>query len=690
MTAGQWLTALSGLLFAAMFARLGGVGAGWLPAAPVWGALALAAMALSRVADRGLPRVAGGPAGWRALAVRHAFVLALAAVTVLALAVRLPGISTDLGHHPPNIDEHRLAANVKQFLATGAVGYHTVEHYPGILFWILAAASLVLYLRGLMEGAFATIRGMPVETFILAGRVVSAALGAGTVALVGLIGRQVSGVPAGIVAAALVALAPLAMQTAMTNRNDPMQVLLICATVHASLAAGGSDRRRWPVLAGVYGGLATAVKYTSAFALAPALAASMARGSVRERAARSACAMAAFGLATAVTNHFLWWDVANFVRQLSDQVGITGPGHWGAMDNPAAFHAEILARFGIGWPLLVLAAAFGAYTLARGDRRALIFWLLPVLYSWFTTKRPSQFPRWVYPLLPFAAVAGAAALAWLAGTLRARSVGAGQARWRTALAGVLVAVAVGPPVWRGVSDLSRRLNPPTHILLEQWLAQRPAGEIVLLERGWLQLPAGSIAVRRVPDLARALDGSLYALAAADWVVVPEPLFRHPGLKRLGLARRFAADQHRFGGNVGYDFEVYSTPMVPPVPTPLEIRFESPDAAALLGDEWPSPVAGRPGRELPAAGASVFLPLAATTDVDFIVELEATGPSAAEPVTIADTAGAIALSARPGGHAVTLAGSARASVRGRPIELRILPQTRRTRVRVLRLVAGEAR
>ena len=120
--------------------------------------------------------------------------------------------------------------------------------------------------------------------------------------------------------------------------------------------------------------------------------------------------MVAFLLTVATTNHFLWWDFPNFVMQLSDQVGITGPGHWAASANPQAFHTDILARFGVGWVLLILAAAFGVHGLATGRPHAWVFLLCPLISSWFTTKRPSQFPRWVFPLLPFVAVAGASAL----------------------------------------------------------------------------------------------------------------------------------------------------------------------------------------------------------------------------------------------------------------------------------------
>ena len=692
------------LVFVAMFARLGGAGIGVLPSAPVLAIAGLALLGVAAIVGRKADVVAFARGGWRAWARDHRFALGLSLLIVVALALRLPSIANDLGHHPPNIDEHRLAANVKAFLATGDVGYHTVEHYPGILFWILAGVSLLLYLYGLMQHAFVTIRGMPVDDFILAGRLTSAVIGAGTVAVVGLMGRRLAGIGGGLIAAALFAFAPLAIQTTMTNRNDPIQVLLMSAGVLAALASVESDKRRWPIVAGLCAGLATAVKYTSVFALVPALLGALVYGVWRERGVRAGLALAAFGLAVSITNHFLWWDVANFVRQLSDQVGITGEGHRGAVANPSAFQAGVLARFGVGWPLVVIGVLAGAGRLAKGDRTAWVFWVLPILYSWFTTKRPSQFPRWVYPLLPFVTVAAAAAIVWIGAALRTRfATSMARGTWGEALASrdgasasrarlpllvyfAVAAALVAVPIWQGVVDVSRRVNTPTHLRLEAWLAARPAGERVLAERGWLKVPKDGPRVQRVGDLGKTLESSVHALSAADWIVVPEPLFTHPALKRLSLARRFSAN-HGFGGNVGYDFNVYTPPRLPPMPTPIDIRLDSADAAPLLGADWGS--SAGPGRELPTAGASVFLPVAGGGPLNVQIELAGRGfTPGTPPIVLSDGHGPVALTVVSGsGSTIILTGTARRAERGRTIELSMIPDGRRVRVRVVRLVAG---
>ena len=683
------LTALPIVLFAALFLRLGGGGGTWLPSAVSLIGLALASLALRAVVTHRSSLSTAITRDWRGLLARYGFLAGLIALALLAVMIRLPSIGGDLGHQPLDIDEHRLAANVKQFFVKGEIGYSTVEHYPGLFFWMLTGTSLLMYLLGLMEGTLHSIREMPVESFVLAGRLTNTLIASATVVVTGLIGRQMSGTAAGLIAGGILAIAPLSVETMTAMRNDPAQALFVCAAIHAALAASSTDRRLWPVLAGLFSGIATAIKYTSVFALLPAIVAALLRGSVSARAARMGLVLLAFVLSVATTNHFLWWDFPNFIRQLSDQVAITGPGHWGALENPAAFHTEILVRFGVGWALLILAAGYGVYGLATGRRDAWVFWLFPLLYSWFTTKRPSQFPRWVFPLLPFVAVAGAAALAWIVSTVRVWPAWtrrpSGPALRATALALLVVAV-VGQPLWLGLVTLSRRLMPPTQHLVEQWLRERPAEDRVLVGEYWLDLTGSRLTVRRVPNLGAALQGGLYSLAANDWVVVPEPFFQNPGLKRLMFVRRVSADQRSLGGNIGYDFEIYASPKLPPSTGRLEIRLGEAEAEPFLGPEWEDPAIGQPGRPLPAKGASVYVPPRSGDVARIVVDVTGTNlPAGNLPIVVTDTAGPILLGDVPAPSGRSLTGVARLAPGGRATELRLRPANPAQRVRVVRLV-----
>lgn len=658
-----------------MFLRLGGL-APSLPQAPVLALALVTALAIRALLER---RARGLPS----LPVEgHEFEVALGIVAVLALTIRLASLGADLGHQPLDIDEHRVAANVKDFFTKGEIGYHTVEHYPGILFWLLTGTSSLVYLQGLMNGTFMTVQGMSLEHFVLAGRLTSTAIGVVTTLIVALIGRQLAGPWAGVGAAMLFALAPVSIQTTTALRNDPAQVLFVCAAVHAALASCRSADRRWPLLGGLYAGLATAIKYTSLFAIAPVLLAALV-GQPRDGVRRALTAAAAFLVAVLVTNHFLWWDFPNFVRQLSDQVGITGPGHWGAVANPAAYHRMILTDHAIGWLALTVAVGYGVHGLVTGGRYAWVFWTFPLLYSWFTTKRPSQFPRWVFPLLPFVAIAAAAGLTMLVGATRRRlATASSTSRWAVpAASALIVLVALAQPVWKGLSASSRRFTEPTQAKIERWLASRPAGERVLLGQYWLDLKDASLAVTRVSDLGTALDGDLYKLAAYDWVVVPEPLFRRPSLKALSFTERISADHRSFGGNIGYDFEIYAPPRLPPTTGPIDIDFNRRDIEQYLGAEWG--VAGpEPGRLVPAGGATVYLPPRVRSSATATIDLA--GPLNQPVLILTDAAGLVAVPELTTPQPQQIRLEIRLARDGRSTELRLSPARRNTVVRILRI------
>jgi hypothetical protein len=220
----------------------------------------------------------------------------------------------------------------------------------------------------------------------------------------------------------------------------------------------------------------------------------------------------------------------------------------------------MLALAGPGWPLVLLAAALAIYALSTRQPKLWIFFSFPLAYIWFMTQRPLQVPRWVYPLVPFVAVGGAAAL--VAGLPHLVATLAPRAPWprlgRLAAA-VAVAGVLWQPLWAGAVSFSRRLTPQTHELTEAWIREHATpGMVVLLGQGWLDLSQTQIVPRRVPNLRATLDKGIEQLGGCDWVVVPEPVFGHPLLRQLGFLRRFDADQS-FGGNLGIDYEVYAVP-----------------------------------------------------------------------------------------------------------------------------------
>ncbi len=498
---------------------------------------------------------------WREFLFAHTFGIGLFAVCLIALAVRLPGFASDLGHTPLDIDERRVAANVQHYFVTGEVRHAHIEQYPGAVFWLFTASSLAAFLRALTSGLVTVRNQLPVEAFAEAARLGNIWVAVATAAVTGLVGLRLSGPTAGLLGAVLVAIVPISVETTVLVRNDAGMVLGAVAAACAALIYYDERRPVWIAAAGAFAGLAAAIKYTAVFALVPVLiAACSAAGPVRFRIRAALVAVLAFGLAVAASNHFIWADFPNFLRQVSDQYSFTGPGHWSSSANPASMYLMTLAWAGPGWPMVLLAAAFTVYALSTRRPKLWIFISFPLAYIWFMTQRPLQVPRWVYPLVPFVAVGGAAAL--VAGLHRADAMLASRVEWPRVgryAAAVAVAGILWQPIWAGAVSFSRRLTPQTHELTEAWIQKHATpGTVVVLGQEWLDLSQTQIVTRRVPNLRATLDKGIEQLGGCDWVVVPEPVFGHRHLRQLEFLMRFEADRS-FGGNLGLDYEVYAVP-----------------------------------------------------------------------------------------------------------------------------------
>lgn len=601
------LSAAKLLVVTLLLLRLGGVATATLPSAGML--VALLALLFAGQYAAGELAARGGRqavARWRDRGRQHSFALGLAAIAVLALGLRAIGLTADLGHVQVGIDENRLNASILYLFETGNINYRTVEHYPGIHYWMLAGTYLLAYLWGLMHEAGRNLAEMPAIHFVAFGRAVSALQSTATVVLTGLLGRRLAGARAGLLAAAALALAPLSISLGKQLRNDTAATMFIVAAVLLALGVYRRGFHGWEaLLAGAMAGLAAGVKYTGVFVLLPVLAAAVLSEDRQRRATAAGLAVCGFLAAALLSNHFVWADIPNLLDQLADQIEITGAGHWAAQANPAAYHVGILAHRVVGWPMLLLGAAALAYYLAAGNTRWWLFALYPLSALWFVAQRPSQLPRWVYPEAPFAAVAGAAGLAAVLELAGARlRIAERSSSTRLVVTAVVTLLFFAPLLRADGNDLSRRLSPPTWTLAEHWLDDNTSpDDRVLLHRQWLDVDRSRHIVRRAP-LQDVLEGGFYELAAYDWIVVPEELLGNPRLDQLERAAQFTVDPSWFG-NVGPDLAIYRTPEIAPAELPLQVTLADRDAGRFLGHEWP----GRAGqaRRLPDEGASLYLP-----------------------------------------------------------------------------------
>ena len=593
------------LLAIGLLLRLGGSAGSWVP--PLWllTVLLLILPVIEWATDRSEAHPTRNWHAWASAVRNNQFGAVLLLLAAAGTAVRVLSLAFDLGQTPIDIDETRLAVSVLEFFRTGETPHDTVEHYPGILYWLLAGSSLFTYLGSLLTGAAGSLAEVPFETFVHSGRLTNTLLAAGITILTGLIGRALRGPATGLLAAGIVAFVPLSVGVSTELRNEAALLLFVTAAVWAATELTRTRDHRWALAAGALAGAATAIKYSGVFALLPVLLA--AAIPTRTSVSRVPLALLGFVATLATTNHFLWADFPNFVRQLAVEVSMTGAGHWAATDNPAQFYLTTLSGTGPGLGLVALSAGFVVYACAAGRLVHWVVLLFPLVYMWFMTQQPSQFPRWVYPLVPFVAVAGSSALVATLACLRSNATGLprGQRVAIQVTVGVLAIAVLWGPTRMAATEVSRRSTPATHDNAHAWLRQhtRP-GDRVLAEYRWLDLSDLDLEMHRVPNLAESLEGGEHSLWAHDWVVVPEVYFGHPGLERLRLAQSFLADRG-FGGNRGFDFMIYTAPYR--ILGPVEVDFGTTESAAFLGPGWVGDDAPEPGMTIPRGGASIFVP-----------------------------------------------------------------------------------
>jgi len=596
---------------ALLLLRVGGFAPDLLPSGAISLSVLILLLVYERISDAFADRGRGTVLHeWGAWARDHWFVLGLAVITLIALALRMFGIARDLGHVPLDIDENRLNASVLHLFRTGDIDYETVEHYPGIHYWTLVGTYVVAYLWGLMSDVATALGRMPAEHFVAFGRSISAIQSTATVLLTGLLGRRLAGPRSGLAAAGVLALAPLSVVVGRQLRNDAAETLLLVAAIYLALAVYRRDHKNYEaVLAGAMVGLAAGVKYTGVLVLIPVVLAAATTENSRRRWRALGLVIVGFLATALLSNHFVWADLPNFVLQMSDQILITGEGHWAAQANPAAYHARILAERVVGWPLLLLGAAAAAYYLASSSWRWWIFSLFPLIYILFVGQRPSQLPRWVYPSAPFVAVAaGVGLVAVIDFATRRFASGDRRDALRPVLAATLMVALSWPLLSAATLDVTRRLSAPTWALAEQWVRENAApGDRILLQHGMLEFDRQRYDLNRQSPLVAVIEGGRYELAANDWIVVHEGLLGNDALAAFDAAHRVRLD-YTFFGNQGPDFAVFRPPEARPAQLPLEVSLAEPSSRNYLGHRWLSESRRRgDGRHLPDGGANLFLP-----------------------------------------------------------------------------------
>ncbi|MEO8291168.1 MAG: glycosyltransferase family 39 protein [Gaiellaceae bacterium] len=460
--------------------------------------------------------------------------LGLGAVLALALGLRLWGFR----HGLPfvyNADEsaHFVPKAVRFFGEGYNPGYF--KNPPG--FTYLIHGLYAVWLGG--DEAAQRFRDDPGGLFAVA-RVTSALLGTAAVGLVYAAGARLFDRRAGLLAAAVLAVAFLPVFYSHLALNDGPALFPVALALFG--CAGILRRGRFVdyALAGAGLGLGAATKYTAGIVLVSLLVAAAAQIRPQEGRRRGvqglALAAGVAFLAFFVANPYALLDFSHFREQLQQQGALAGRHKLGAGDqNGIEFYLWVFT-WGLGW-LPALAALLGAGAALVRDRWAGLMLALPIpLYLAYMATQERHFGRWLLPVFPVAAILAGYGALWLATRASLR-----QPRYAQAFVAAATVLLLAQGLVYSVHNDVVLTREDTRTATRNWMLENvPEGSQIVLEpavpaKRWIREDGLRLWERnalnfQVESYAANLEPSLideYERAGACWVVSASTVFGRP-------------------------------------------------------------------------------------------------------------------------------------------------------------------
>ena len=487
--------------------------------------------------------------------------LALLALLVIALALRLYGIDWDQGHffHPDErfllqfkLPVLKFPASVQQFLdpAFSPWNPHSFAYGSFPMYLIKALAALGEQL----------VDGFTGDDARFVGRGLSAVADVASVAMVYLLGRRLYGWRTALLAAAFVTFAVQHIQLSHFATVDVLLTFFVLVTLYGCALALEQPSAKTGILMGVGLGMGLATKVSILPLVFPILAAHLlhvypalkqGEAPAGARLNRTAFSLGLSGLLAvvvfAVCSPYAFLDFQAFLKDTREQSqmvlrGADLPYTRQYIDTaPYLYHIQQLAVWGLGLPLGIAAWAGLVFSAGRAFlRRAspdllLLSWALP--YFALTGAFPVKFMRYLLPITPVLLLMGAHLFTgWLArmtpGAVGQSPAGPNPAKRRFALGwfgagwlplGIAALVMVGT-AWYAMAFLNIYQQEHPAVRMGQWIAANvPPGRTILKEHWEEGVPF--LDGRRVvelpmyePDNPAKLESLARELAAADYVL----------------------------------------------------------------------------------------------------------------------------------------------------------------------------
>lgn len=412
-------------------------------------------------------------------------------VLALALALRLNGLSWGLPYNFINPDEGTIVPKAFHI----AQGHPNPQffYYPTLYFYLLAAlywlATPVLWLLGhgnlLASSSFIVDQG----PYFLLGRLLSVGFGVAGVYLLYLLGREVAGRAAGLLAAVFLAVEPLHVKYSHVAVTDVTATTFALLALYLLLRAAKGGGRRWLVAGAVAAGLATSTKYNLGMLVLPAVIAACYASSdeARRRVAAGARAVTLWPrlivtrvfvpmlVAFVAASPFVVLDARHFAHDFLRQGAIMRTGWLGFENTGNGFWYNIQVNLAgaLGIVLLALSLAGLALALWRRTRFDLLVAPYIIIYFAYVSTWKELADRYLLPVVPLLLLLAARLCVEL---FRARPV----ARWALATSlAALIAAALVLPLGDSIAFNRQLSGPDVRVRAKTWVERNiKAGSVI--------------------------------------------------------------------------------------------------------------------------------------------------------------------------------------------------------------------
>jgi hypothetical protein len=398
---------------------------------------------------------------------------ALVAILVVAALARFWAIDFCLPAPVCRPDEEAVVS-----IATSVFARDFHPHFfdwPTLFMYAVAAGTVIFFKIGLWLHWFRgewhflqTISDFPASVFLTA-RLLSATAGVASVWLVYRIGLRLWTERTAFVASAFLALAFLHVRDSHFGVTDVTATSFVLAALLYLIRFDRSSATRDLVVAAIWAGLATSTKYGAALVALPAI------WICARRLAHAAGFLVVMGLAFALTSPYCLIAFEECVTALRGVSTHLANPHGVMLGRGWLVHLDSSLRYGLGTPLLTAGLVGCVLLFRRNPGDAIIVLLFPIAYYATAGSAYTVFARYAVPLVPFFCLTAALTVTELARVIARR------ARWtrEAAMAWVLAALVIGPPLWSVVQFNRLLARADSRVVAASWItAHVPRGALI--------------------------------------------------------------------------------------------------------------------------------------------------------------------------------------------------------------------